>query len=158
MSSSIIRTPDQRWRVFISSTMKELAAERTAAGEAVSRLRLRPILFEAGARPHPPRDLYKAYLEQSDVFIGIYGAEYGWIGPGMEISGLEDEYLLAADKPKLIYIKADTAERDHRLKEMLARITDRGEVSYRRFSTPEELADLIENDLALLLTEQFQAA
>ncbi len=29
-------------------------------------------MFELGARPHPPRELYRAYLAQSDVFVGIY--------------------------------------------------------------------------------------
>ena len=52
----------------------------------------------------PPRELYLAYLRQSDVFIGIYGQQYGWIAPGQEISGLEDEYLNASDKPKLVYV------------------------------------------------------
>ena len=68
----IIRTPDQRIRVFVSSTLQELAPERAAAREAVTRLRLIPVMFEAGARPHPPRELYRAYLEQSHIFVGIY--------------------------------------------------------------------------------------
>ena len=38
--SSIIRTPDHRVRVFISSTLQELAPERAAARQAVSDLRL----------------------------------------------------------------------------------------------------------------------
>jgi hypothetical protein len=29
-------------------------------------------MFELGARPHPPRELYRAYLRQSHVFVGIY--------------------------------------------------------------------------------------
>ena len=48
-------------------------------------------MFELGARPHPPRELYRAYLAQSDIFIGLYWQRYGWIGPDMDISGLEDE-------------------------------------------------------------------
>ena len=83
-----IRTPDQRLRIFVSSTMKELASARAAARSAIERLRLIPVLFELGARPYPPRDLYLAYLRQSDVFIGIYGQQYGWIAPDQEISGL----------------------------------------------------------------------
>ena len=93
---SVIRTPDQRVRVFISSTLNELAEERGAAREAVSKLRLTPVFFEAGARPHPPRDLYAAYLEQSHVFLGIYWKSYGWVAPGAELSGLEDEYRLSS--------------------------------------------------------------
>ena len=83
-----IATPDQRLRVFISSTMVELAQERQAVRDAVARLRLIPVLFELGSRAHPPRDLYRAYLAQSDVFVGIYGEQYGWLAPGMEKSGL----------------------------------------------------------------------
>jgi predicted ATPase len=154
---SPIRTPDQRLRVFISSTLQELAPERAAARKAVEGLRMSPILFESGARPHPPRELYRAYLEQSDIFIGIYWASYGWVAPEMEISGLEDEYHLAAGKPKLIYVKAPADGREKRLKELLDHIASDG-VSYRTFARASELRQLVENDLALMLTEHFQSA
>src|SRR5690606_7662118 len=72
-----IRTPDQRLRVFVSSTLTELADERAAVRQAVGRLRLAPVMFELGARPHPPRELYRAYLEQSHIFVGIYWQRYG---------------------------------------------------------------------------------
>src|SRR5881398_775721 len=94
-ASPLIRTPDQRVRVFVSSTLDELAAERAAAREAITQLRLAPVLFESGARPYPPRELYRAYLAQSDIFIGLYWQRYGWVAPDMQISGLEDEYQLA---------------------------------------------------------------
>ena len=45
--------PDQRARVFVSSTLGELAVERAAVREAVARLHLVPVLFESGARPYP---------------------------------------------------------------------------------------------------------
>ena len=69
----IIRTPDQRLRVFVSSTLQELADERAAARKAIEHLRLTPVLFEMGARPHPPRDLYHAYLNQSHVIVVLRG-------------------------------------------------------------------------------------
>jgi Domain of unknown function (DUF4062) len=69
---AIIRTPDQRLRVFVSSTTNELAGERAVARRAIENLRLSPILFELGARPHPPREIYGAYLEQSHIFVAIY--------------------------------------------------------------------------------------
>ena len=100
-----IRTPDQRLRVFVSSTLGELAAERQAVRAAIEQLRLTPVMFELGARPHPPRALYRSYLEQSDVFVGIYWQRYGWVAPDMEISGLEDEYVLSAGMPRLVYVK-----------------------------------------------------
>jgi predicted ATPase len=152
-----IRTPDQRLRIFISSTMKELAEARAAARSAIDQLRLTPVLFELGARPYPPRDLYLAYLRQSDVFIGIYGEQYGWIAPDQRVSGLEDEYLNAGEMPKLIYVQSPAPNRDARLSEMLSRIQSHG-LSYRGVSSSNELGALIANDLALLLSERFDFA
>jgi predicted ATPase len=149
-----IRTPDQRLRVFVSSTMKELATERAAARAAIEGLRLIPVMFELGARPYPPRDLYLAYLRQSDVFVGIYGQQYGWTAPDQEISGLEDEYIAASGKPKLVYVQAAGPERDSRLVEMLRHIQSDG-LSYRTFAQAEELSTLIADDLAVLLSERF---
>ena len=81
MEEPSIRTPDQRLRVFVSSTLAELAEERAAVHEAIERLQLTPVMFELGARPHPPRNLYRAYLEQSHIFVGIYWQRYGWVAP-----------------------------------------------------------------------------
>ena len=150
-----IRTPDQRVRVFISSTIGELSEERLAAKEAIEELHLIPVYFEMGARPHPPRDLYQAYLAQSHVFIGIYWNNYGWIAPGMEISGLEDEYQLSSSKPRLIYIKNTNSPRDPGLIRLLKEIENGSTVCYQKFSTPSELKSLIESDLALLLSEHY---
>jgi predicted ATPase len=153
-----IRTPDQRVRVFVSSTLQELAPERLAVRAAITQLRLSPVLFELGARPHPPRDLYRAYLAQSDIFIGIYWERYGWVAPAMDISGLEDEYRLSGPKPKLIYVKTPAPHREPGLETLLHRIQAEDNVSYKPFATPDELRELIENDLALLLTERFAQA
>jgi predicted ATPase len=153
--AGVINTPDQRLRVFVSSTLEELAAERRAVRDAVARLRLVPVMFELGARPHPAREVYRAYLAQSQVFIGIYWQRYGWVAPGEQVSGLEDEYLLSAGMPRLLYVKAPAPDREPRLAEMLARITDAGDVSYQRFAGAAELRRLVENDLAVLLSERF---
>jgi predicted ATPase len=154
----VIRTPDQRLRVFVSSTLGELAAERRAVARAIAALRLTPVMFEAGARPHPPRELYQGYLAQSDVFIGIYWQRYGQVNAGMEVSGLEEEFLLAGTGrlPRLLYVKTPAPDREPRLTELLARV--RQEASYRRFSTSAELTRLVRDDLAVLLSERFAAA
>jgi predicted ATPase len=149
-----IRTPDQRIRVFVSSTLSELAAERAAARAAITQLHLTPIMFELGARPHPPRELYRAYLAQSEVFVGIYWQQYGWVAPGEEVSGLEDEYLLSGEMPKLIYLKAG-AERQPRLRELLSRVEADDRASYKPFENAGDLAELLADDLAVLLTERF---
>jgi len=137
----MIRTPDQRVRVFVSSALGELAAERQAVRDAVTRLRLVPVLFELGARPYPPRPVYRAYLAQCQVFVGMYWQSYGWVAPGEEISGLEDEYELSAGLPGLIYVKSPAPDREPRLEQLLARIQDEGGVSYQYFSDPGELPE-----------------
>jgi predicted ATPase len=150
--ASTILTPDQRLRIFVSSTLRELKQERSAAAEAIRSLRMTPVTFEAGARPHPPRDLYRSYLDQSHIFIGIYWESYGWIADDMDISGLEDELRLSEGKPRLIYVKEPAPNREPRLTSLLDEIAVSG-VSYREFSTSEELRSLVAEDLAILLTE-----
>jgi predicted ATPase len=159
-SDAAIWTPDQRLRVFVSSTLAELADERAAVRRAVSALRLTPVMFELGARPHPPRELYRAYLAQSDIFIGLYWQRYGWIGPDMDISGLEDELRLSAtmSMPRLLYVKTPAPEREPGLEAMIAGLQSDASDSYRSFRTPRELAGLVRDDLALLLSERFAAA
>jgi len=156
--AAVILTPDQRVRVFISSTLGELAAERAAARRAITRLHLVPVWYESGARPHPPRSMYRAYLEQSQVFVGIYWQRYGWVAPGMDISGLEDEYRLAAGKPMLLYLKRPAPDQEPRLAAMIDGIRAVGTVSYRTFATPRELERLLADDLAVLLSESFAGA
>src|SRR5690242_11826188 len=134
-----IHTPDQRLRVFVSSTLGELADERASVARTISALGLTPVLFELGARPHPPRELYRAYLAQSDIFIGLYWQRYGWVGPGMDISGLEDEFRLSERFPRLLYVKEPAPDREPRLAEMLSRIEAEGPDSYRHFRTAPEL-------------------
>jgi hypothetical protein len=152
----VIRTPDQRVRVFVSSALGELAAERQAVRDAVTPLRLVPVMFELGARPHPPRPVYRSYLAQSQVFVGIYWQSYGWVAPGEQVSGLEDEYELSVGLPRLIYVKSPAPDREPRLTQLLARIRDQGGVSYQHFSEPAGLQQLVENDLAVLLSERFE--
>lgn len=156
-TAGAIRTPDQRLRVFVSSSLRELVPERRALREAIERLAMAPVMFELGARPHPPRSLYRAYLDQSDIFIGVYWNSYGWVAPGEDVSGLEDEYNLAPDIPKLIYLKR-SENRQERLERLLDKIRDDDTVSYVTFDDEEELRALVTADLATLLAEHFDDA
>ncbi len=155
---TVIRTPDQRLRVFVSSTLGELAEERRAVSRAVSALRLTPVMFETGARPYPPAEVYRAYLARSDVFIGLYWQRYGQLVPGAQVSGLEDELDLSGGLPRLLYVKAPAPDREPRLADLLARMGEEASASYRHFRTPAELGRLVRDDLAMLLSERFAAA
>jgi predicted ATPase len=150
-----IRTPDRRLRVFVSSTIGELEAERGAARAAIEQLRMTPVMFESGAHPHPAQDVYQAYLQQSDVFVGIYWQRYGWVGPGMTISGLEDEFRRSGRLPRLLYFKRPAPDMEPGLRAMLDAIRSDGGVAYKAFADAAELRELLLNDLATLLSERF---
>src|SRR5262249_62305849 len=97
-------------------------------------------------------------LATSRVFVGIYGQRCGWVARGMEISGLEDEFRLAAGKPMLLYLKRPAPDIESRLAAMIDGIRAAGTVSYRTFSTARELERLLADDLAVLLSESFAGA
>jgi Domain of unknown function (DUF4062)/AAA ATPase domain len=127
-----------------------------AVKRAIESLQLTPVMFEQGASPHPPRNLYRSYLDQSHVFVAIYWQRYGWIAPDMDISGLEDEYRLSNGKPRLVYVKRPAPEREPGLEAMLDDIRDKAGISYKPFSTPAELEEVVSQDLVTLLSERFQ--
>ncbi|MFL5758867.1 MAG: DUF4062 domain-containing protein [Thermomicrobiales bacterium] len=147
-----------RLRIFLSSTIDELAPERQVARRAIEQLCQNPVFFESGARAHSPRSVYRALLEQSDIFVGIYWQSYGWIAPDMEISGIEDEYLLSRSKPQFIYIKEPAPDRDPKLTTLLKVIKDKGDVVYQKFETIAELEESLANDLALFFAERFRVS
>jgi len=145
-------------RVFVSSTLGELAEERRAVARAISALRLTPVMFELGARPYPPQEVYQQYLAQSDVFIGLYWQRYGQLVPGTQVSGLEEEFELSGGLPRLLYVKTPAPGREPRLAGLLARIQEEASASYRLFRAPAELGRLVRDDLAVLVSERFAAA
>jgi len=150
-----IRTRDQRLRVFVSSTIHELEAERRAARAAIEQLRLAPVMFESGANPHPAQAVYHAFIDQSDVFVGIYWQRYGWVGPDTDISGLEDELQTAARMPRLLYVKRPAPDMEPGLSGMLKKIKSEGDLTYKPFAEAGELRELLLGDLATLITERF---
>ena len=155
-SSGRSRGTEQRLRVFVSSTLIELRAARSAARRAIEQLHLAPVMLDLGARPHPPREQYQTYLAQSDLFIGIYWQSYGWVSFGAEISGVEDELRLAAGMPRLLYVQEPAPDRDPRLEALLDELRADATASYKQFGDPEELESFILDDLAVLLTERFE--
>ena len=107
------------------------------------------------ARPYSPAEVYRAYLAQSDVFIGLYWQRYGHLVPGARVSGLEEEFELSGGLPRLLYVKAPAPDREPRVADLLARIKEESSTSYRHFHTPAELGRLVRDDLAVLLSERF---
>jgi hypothetical protein len=55
-----------------------------------------------------------------------------------------------------VYIKEPAPDREPSLTTLLGDIRDGDRTSYRRFRTPEELAELVTDDVAVLLSERFE--
>jgi predicted ATPase/class 3 adenylate cyclase len=138
---------DGRLRVFISSSPGELDEERQAVRAAVRTLRLMPVFHEPGAGVHP--------LRESDVFVGIYWQSYGWTAALSTLSGIEDEYLRSVELPQLVYVKEPAPARELALRRLLQRMDADGQASRRAFSAPGELAELVIDDLAALVSDRF---
>ena len=113
-------------------------------------------MFELGARPHPPRSLYRAYLAQTDVFVGIYGGQLrlGRARTRRSPDSRTSTTSRPAAMPKLIYIKASDS-RDDRLKELIDRIRSDDTAAYLPFETAADLEEQVADDLATLLAERF---
>ena len=117
----VIRTPDQRLRVFVSSTLGELS--RRAARRRCGHL---------GARAHAG-DVRagRAAAPSARPVSGLPGAERHLRRPLLaelradparaEISGLEEEFELSQDLPRLLYTKVPAPDREPGLEHLMAR-------------------------------------
>ncbi|TSA35897.1 MAG: DUF4062 domain-containing protein [Verrucomicrobiaceae bacterium] len=104
--------PATRLRIFISSVQKEFASERRdlkafLLGDAfLKRFVADVFLFEElPARDQRADDLYLAEVEACDIYIGIFGNEYGHEDAG-GLSPTEREYLHATKlrRTRLIFV------------------------------------------------------
>ena len=156
----VIRTPDQRIRVFVSSTLRELEprAPRRPSGRS-SDCAWRPSCSNSERARIRRASCIAPTSQQSDVFVGIYGASYGWIAPGRRRLGARGRVQPRPGGDAEAHLpQGDCGARAERLTELIDRIKADDTVSYVSFSTPEELAERVAADLATLLAERFDGA
>lgn len=146
-------------KIFLSSTVKDLAAEREIAARAIKELRLEAIRAETfGATAQTPLETCREMVRDSDVFIGIYGGRYGHVPPGQSLSVTEMEFQEArrVGKDILVYIKGDV-ELESEQAAFLRRADDFQGGYFRRppFRTLSDLEEGIKEDLIALLSSRF---
>lgn len=102
-------------RVFISSVMDELNAERKAVAGAIRTLGAQPVWFEEfGGRDADPNDAYTAEVASSSIYVGILGARYGKLLP-TRFSATHTEYTFAEEHGLRICVyPLDVADREGR--------------------------------------------
>jgi hypothetical protein len=133
----------RRLRVFVSSAAT-LSDEREAAREAIDRLGLTPVLFEVwGARDLPIREAYLSELRSSDVYLGLFGAE--WSDP------TEEEFVEASKMriPRLVYVRAVRDQvREVKLRNFIRDISNPQQgLTYKNFSSLSQLKMQVHDDL-----------
>ena len=130
----MIRTPDQRIRVFVSSTLRELADERRAVRAAIERhaagpgdVRARRPPASAAGRSTAPTSR-RATCSSASTAPATAGSPPTRRSPGSRTNTTSRP----ATMPKLIYIKA-TDTRDERLTHLIARIQADDTAAYLPF-------------------------
>ncbi|UCG58680.1 MAG: DUF4062 domain-containing protein, partial [Phycisphaerales bacterium] len=151
-----INLPQRKPTVFISSQMSHFKNQRALLADMIEReLNLSAYRFEDLSRPHPPRRVYKACIEQSQFFVGVYGSAYGWIDAkgGMEISGIHDEWRIATERGmhRLVFVGTEEPK-DARLQKLIEDEIS-PEVSYTSFESVDELIESVKKSLEQLLHE-----
>ena len=104
-------TPRRKIKIFVSSTYQDLMEHRRACQDVLAKLSNdHPVEFVGmenfAADDFSPRDLSLKKVEDSDMYVGIFGMRYGSIVPEDGVSITELEYRLAKNRklPCLIFI------------------------------------------------------
>lgn len=145
-------------KIFISSVQKEFAEERKLLvnylmDDPLLSMFFTPFIFEDyPATGRKTSSVYLKEVESSDIYMGIYGDEYGFQNKA-GISPTEQEYNLAHKQNKecLIFVKRDSTKRQAKEKAFIKKVEQ--DVVRRTFNNYEELKAAIYKSLVLYLEE-----
>lgn len=130
-------------KVFVSSLISGMEAERAAAKRAIETLRHEAVMAEDfGARASTPEVACLTGLRQSDLVVLVLGPRYG-AKQASGLSATHEEYREARGrKPILIFVQSGEAESDQAKFIDEAGSWERG-LFRASFSTPDELRDVV---------------
>ena len=152
----------KKFKVFVSGNQKELKEERLAVKEVIlSTAVLRKffdvfIFEELPATGRSPVFTYLKEVDDSNIYIGIVGNEYGTKGKdGLSATEREFRRFLKSKRQKelLFYIKGgDDSKRDKNIQKLIRAIKE--DYIYKRFTTTGELKNQVLNSLITCLDDQ----
>ena len=131
--------------IFISSVQKEFSHEREALrdylrGDPMMRRFFDVFLFEdAPASDRRPDELYLDEVERCDLFVGLFGNDYGTEdGDGVSPTEKEFDRATAIGAHRLIFVKGtDTGARHPKTQALIGKA--QAGLIRKRFNTPEGL-------------------
>lgn len=147
-------------RIFLGSVQKEFAVERAALrdylrGDALMRRFFEVFLFEEVPAADQRADaLYLDEAERCDVYIGLFGYEYG-LADAQGVSPTEREFEAAgaAGKTRLVFVKgADDAARHPKMRALVDKAGS--ELIRRRFAGSADLIAAVYAALVRLLEDR----
>lgn len=131
-------------KVFISSVINGFAAERDAAAEAIETLRHYPIRAEQfGARAETPQSACLGGVESSDVYVGIFGREYGQrVESGLSPTEEEFRHAEKLGLPLLCFVSSGELSPDQ--KQFIKSIGDYNSgITWVKYDSPSQLQKLV---------------
>ena len=160
-----------RLRIFISSVQREFAQEREALrdylrGDPLMRRFFDVFLFEdVPASDRRPDSLYLDEVEQSDIYVGLFGNDYGSEDTdGISPTEREFDQATASGVHRLIFVKGTNDDKRHPKIQALIRKAQTGLIR-KRFNDSEELVTVLYAALVeyldsknLVRSETFDAA
>ena len=141
-------------KIFISGTQDDLQPERKAVAEVIRALGHEPLMAETyGAQPMPSLSAIREMIDQADIYIGVYGARYGWkMDSGVSVTEFEFSEFRRKDSRRILtYIKETLLELDQNV--FLTCVQDFKEGYFRRpkFKDTQQLAAWVKEDLPRLI-------
>jgi len=146
-------------KIFISSVQKEFVSEREALNEYILSDSLlgrffEPFLFELlPATNEQPKAVYLKEVEQSAIYLGLLGTEYGFEDKGVSVTEREFDHATLHHKTRLVFLSShSSAERESKQNAFTSKA--QADLVRRRFSNVEELKTNIYSALVNYLIEK----
>jgi hypothetical protein len=138
-----------RYKIFISSVQSEFAEERRLLADYLRTDALFGKFFdvfifeETPAKSHSASAVYLEQVEQSDIYIGLFGSEYGNVDKeGISATEREFDQATKLNKPCLIFISSQNEiNRDARKTKLIKKAEQF--IVRRKFSSLLELKSAV---------------
>ncbi len=152
---------EKRYQVFVSSTFRDLEAERQEVMHALLELDCIPSGMELFPAANETQwNLIKKVIDDCDYYVLILAGRYGSIGPeGISYTEMEYQYALATGKPTIAFLHrspgkiiAENSETSQEGKEKLQAFRESVEKKLgKHWESPQELGSVVSRSLIQLI-------
>lgn len=153
----------ERLKIFVSSTQRDLQPERDSVQAAIEHLGHDCLRAETYGSPgESPRDACCRMARDCDIYVGVYGAKYGYIDAetGMSVTELEYRHARQCSAAKVFVYLKEVTDLEPEQEKFLQEVQDfsNGYFRHGRFQTTDQLSDYIRRDVITWMTRQIRLA